>query len=103
MGSLYLCSEIINIPPYTTVHNCKKLNAVIPDETWQALEEIAKKEQRTKSQMAAILLGEALMLKMDRNYEAQQSQLQEFQRQTQEFQRQNHRVLDYLLRQSGQN
>lgn len=38
----------------------KKLNAVIPDETWQALEEIAKKEQRTKSQMAAILLGEAL-------------------------------------------
>ncbi|BAZ78947.1 hypothetical protein PN497_08145 [Sphaerospermopsis kisseleviana CS-549] len=67
---------------------------------------------------------EALMLKMDRNYEAQQSQLQEFQRQTQEFQRQTQefqrqtqefqrttgaaleridRVLDYLLRQSGQN
>jgi hypothetical protein len=38
----------------------KKLNAVIPDETWQALEEIAVKEMRTKSQMAAILLAEAI-------------------------------------------
>ena len=38
----------------------KKLNAVIPDETWEALEEIATKEMRTKSQMAAILLGEGI-------------------------------------------
>ena len=38
----------------------KKLNAIIPDETWEALEEIAKQEMRTKSQMAAILLGEAI-------------------------------------------
>ena len=35
----------------------KKFNAVIPDETWEALEEIANTEMRTKSQMAAILLG----------------------------------------------
>jgi len=35
----------------------KKLNAVIPDETWEDLEEIATAEMRTKSQMAAILLG----------------------------------------------
>ena len=38
----------------------KRLNAVIPDETWEALEEIASREMRTKSQMAAILLGEAI-------------------------------------------
>ena len=38
----------------------RKLNAVIPDETWEALEEIASRELRTKSQMAAILLGEAI-------------------------------------------
>jgi len=35
----------------------KKLNALIPDETWEDLEEIANAEMRTKSQMAAILLG----------------------------------------------
>lgn len=39
----------------------KKLNAVIPDETWEALEEIASREMRTKSQMAAILLAEAIV------------------------------------------
>ena len=38
----------------------KRLNAVIPDETWDALEKIAGLELRTKSQMAAILLGEAI-------------------------------------------
>jgi CopG-like RHH_1 or ribbon-helix-helix domain, RHH_5 len=38
----------------------KKLNAVIPDETWAELDEIAKGEMRTKSQMAAILLAEAI-------------------------------------------
>ncbi len=38
----------------------KKLNAVITDETWDDLEEIAKQEMRTKSQMAAILLAEAI-------------------------------------------
>jgi hypothetical protein len=38
----------------------KKLNAVIPHETWDALEKIAGRELRTKSQMAAILLGEAI-------------------------------------------
>jgi hypothetical protein len=38
----------------------KRLNAVIPDETWDALEKVATRELRTKSQMAAILLGEAI-------------------------------------------
>ncbi len=38
----------------------KKLNAVIPDEVWADLETIAKEEVRTKSQMAAILLAEAI-------------------------------------------
>lgn len=38
----------------------KKLNAVIPDETWNDLEELAEQEMRTKSQMAAILLAEAI-------------------------------------------
>jgi hypothetical protein len=38
----------------------KKLNAVVPDQTWDDLEEIAKQEMRTKSQMAAILLAEAI-------------------------------------------
>jgi hypothetical protein len=38
----------------------KRLNAIIPDETWEALEKVASREMRTKSQMTAILLGEAL-------------------------------------------
>jgi hypothetical protein len=38
----------------------KRLNAIIPDETWDALEKVASREMRTKSQMTAILLGEAL-------------------------------------------
>lgn len=38
----------------------KKLNAVIPDEVSAELERIAKEENRTKSQMAGILLGEAI-------------------------------------------
>ncbi len=41
----------------------KKLNAVIPDETWEELEQIAKGEMRTKSQMAAILLAEAIAVR----------------------------------------
>lgn len=43
----------------------KKLNAVIPDETWEELEQIAKGEMRTKSQMAAILLAEAIAARRD--------------------------------------
>ena len=38
----------------------KKLNAVIPDEVWDDIDVIAKGEMRTKSQMAAILLAEAI-------------------------------------------
>jgi CopG-like RHH_1 or ribbon-helix-helix domain, RHH_5 len=38
----------------------KKLNAVVPDDTWNDLEELAEQEMRTKSQMAAILLAEAI-------------------------------------------
>ena len=45
----------------------KKLNAVIPDETWEALEEIAIQEMRTKSQMAAILLAEAIATRKQKN------------------------------------
>jgi hypothetical protein len=41
----------------------KKLNAVIPDEVWADLETIAKQEVRTKSQMAAILLAEAIAVR----------------------------------------
>ncbi|MFM2061061.1 MAG: hypothetical protein RLZZ507_731 [Cyanobacteriota bacterium] len=44
---------------------------------------------------------EALMLKLDRNYEEQKSQLQEFQRSTNAALERIDRVLDYLLRQSG--
>lgn len=58
----------------------KKLNAVIPDETWEALEEIASREMRTKSQMAAILLAEGIAeyrkrhpLKVAQNNEAPDS------------------------------
>lgn len=45
----------------------KKLNAVISDETWEALEEIATQEMRTKSQMAAILLAEAITIRKQKN------------------------------------
>ncbi len=45
----------------------RKLNAVIPDETWEALEKIAERELRTKSQMAAMLLGEAIAAYWKRN------------------------------------
>lgn len=45
----------------------RKLNAIIPDETWEALEKIADRELRTKSQMAAILLGEAIADYWQRN------------------------------------
>ena len=37
-----------------------KLNANVSDETLAAVDEIAKKEQRTRSQMTAILLSEAI-------------------------------------------
>jgi predicted transcriptional regulator len=55
-----MSDDMMKSEPIYFLSMSKKLNAIIPDETWQALEEIAKKEQRTKSQMAAILLGEAL-------------------------------------------
>lgn len=45
----------------------KKLNAIIPDETWDALEEIAAAEKRTKSQMAAFLLADGIALWRERN------------------------------------
>ncbi len=41
----------------------KKLNAIISDETWEALGEIATQEMRTKSQMSAILLAEAISIR----------------------------------------
>lgn len=45
----------------------RKLNAIIPDETWEALDKIASREMRTKSQMTAILLGEAIAEYWKRN------------------------------------
>lgn len=45
----------------------KRLNAIVPDETWDALERVAEREMRTKSQMTAILLGEALAEYWKRN------------------------------------
>lgn len=54
-GHKMMCKSDINKDEMS-----KKLNAVIPDETWEALEEIATSEMRTKSQMAAILLAEAI-------------------------------------------
>lgn len=44
---------------------------------------------------------EAIVRRLDRNYEAQQSQLQEFKRTTNAALERIDRVLDYLLRQSG--
>lgn len=38
----------------------KKLNAVVQDEVIEALDKLAKEEQRTRSQMADILLQEAI-------------------------------------------
>lgn len=38
----------------------KKLNAVVRDEIMEELDRIAKEEQRTRSQMADILLAEAV-------------------------------------------
>ncbi|MBW4458343.1 MAG: hypothetical protein KME55_40340 [Nostoc indistinguendum CM1-VF10] len=49
----------------------KKLNAIIPDETWEALEQIANEEMRTKSQMAAILLGEAIAARRTKKSKSQ--------------------------------
>ena len=45
----------------------RKLNAVIPDETWEALDKIAAREKRTRSYMAATLLGEAIAEYWQRN------------------------------------
>ncbi|MEG4989804.1 hypothetical protein QUB08_29285 [Microcoleus sp. BR0-C5] len=45
----------------------KRLNAIVPDETWDNLERVAEREMRTKSQMTAILLGEALAAYWKRN------------------------------------
>ncbi|TBR56527.1 hypothetical protein B4U84_29480 [Westiellopsis prolifica IICB1] len=50
-----MCDEINDY-----IEVSKKLNAVIPDEVWEDLEKIAQAEMRTKSQMAAILLAEAI-------------------------------------------
>jgi len=44
---------------------------------------------------------EAIMLKLDRNYEEQKSQFQEYQLTTNAALERIDRVLDYLLRQSG--
>ncbi|ACC85444.1 hypothetical protein CDG79_39565 [Nostoc sp. 'Peltigera membranacea cyanobiont' 232] len=52
----------------------KKLNAIIPDETWEALEQIANGEMRTKSQMAAILLGEAIAARRAKKSESQKQE-----------------------------
>jgi predicted transcriptional regulator len=38
----------------------KKLNAVVRDEVIEALDDLAKEENRTRSQMSDILLGEAI-------------------------------------------
>ena len=38
----------------------QRLNAIVPDETYQQLLQLAEIEKRTKSQMAAILIEEAI-------------------------------------------
>ena len=38
----------------------KKLNAIVRDDVMNELDKIAKQENRTRSQMADILLGEAI-------------------------------------------
>jgi len=45
---------------YDLLAMTKKLNAVVQDEVIEALDKLAKEEQRTRSQMADILLQEAI-------------------------------------------
>lgn len=45
---------------YDLITMTKKLNAVVQDEVIEALDKLAKEEQRTRSQMADILLQEAI-------------------------------------------
>ncbi len=66
----------------------------------------ATRLEQTEWQTERLEALEAIMRRLDRNYEAQQAQLQEFQAQMQEFQRTTNaaleridRILDYLLRQ----
>ena len=85
----------------------------------EGLERLTEKQDRTQTQLDQLVATagdtlqqterlEAIILRLDRNYEAQQAQLQELQRSNQEFQQSTtaaleriDRVLDYLLRQQG--
>jgi uncharacterized coiled-coil DUF342 family protein len=60
-----------------------------------------KAGSETEETKARTEILEALMLKLDRNYEEQKSQFSEFQRSTNAALERIDRVLDYLLRQSG--
>jgi chromosome segregation ATPase len=81
----------------------------IQSQTESRLDEFIFQVQRLLTQNAERLIRvegqadrlEALLLRLDRNYEAQQSQFLEFQRTTNAALERIDRVVDYLLRQQG--
>jgi len=83
----------------------------IQSQTESRLDEFIFQVQRLLTQNAERLIRvegqadrlEALLLRLDRNYEAQQSQFLEFQRTTGAALERIDRVVDYLMRQQGNN
>lgn len=81
----------------------------IQSQTSSRLDEFIFQVQRLLTQNAERLIRvegqadrlEALLIRLDRNYEAQQSQSREFQRTTQAALERIDRVVDYLMRQQG--
>jgi chromosome segregation ATPase len=81
----------------------------IQSQTSSRLDEFIFQVQRLLTQNAERLIRvegqadrlEALLLRLDRNYEAQQSQFLEFQRTTNAALERIDRVVDYLMRQQG--
>jgi chromosome segregation ATPase len=81
----------------------------IQSQTESRLDEFIFQVQRLLTQNAERLIRvegqadrlEALLLRLDRNYEAQQSQFLEFQRTTNAALERIDRVVDYLMRQQG--
>jgi hypothetical protein len=49
----------------------QRLNAILPDPVFEDLVSIAESEKRTKSQMAAILIEEAITARRTRETESQ--------------------------------
>lgn len=46
-----------------------RLSAIIPDEVWEEIQKVAENDNRTKSQMVAILLEEALKARREKSSE----------------------------------